>query len=161
MTEARVMTEVDTERTDAIREIESQISTFFMNGRNLLKMAARFVHPDLQPGAFSMLRMLTTSGSSRPSAIAECLDVDRSSVSRMIQNLDDLGLIERTTDPADKRAHMLGLSAYGQERMAALRTGYQSPIRAALEEWNDADLAAFGRLLARFNEPLQPEATKR
>lgn len=155
------MTDTQTERSDVIREVETEISTFFVNGRNLMKLAAKFVHPGLQPGGLALLRMLGQTGSSRPSAIAECLDIDRSAVSRLIQNLDDLGLIKRTPDPADKRAHMLGLSTYGRERLDALRTEYQSPMRRSLEQWNDDDLAAFNRLLARFNEPLRPEVTSR
>lgn len=136
---------------DAIREVENQISALFTNGRTFVRQAAKLVHPELQPSGLHLMRMMEKCGPMRPSTLAEHMDVDRSAISRLINGLDDLGLIERTPDPKDKRAQMIALTEEGKQRLDWLKSDSEGPIRLALREWDEEDVAALARLLARLN----------
>ena len=136
---------------NAIRDVENQISALFTNGRTFLRQAARLVHPDLLPSGLHLMRMLDKCGPMRPSTLAGQMDVDRSAISRLITSLDELGLIERTPDPKDKRAQMVAISEEGKQRLDALKSDTEGPIRVALREWDEEDIAALAQLLARLN----------
>jgi DNA-binding MarR family transcriptional regulator len=135
---------------EAIREVQTQLSTLFSDGRRYMSQIARMVHPDLQPSGLFLLRMLEKCGPSRPSALAAQLEVDRSAMSRLIHALSELGLIKRTPDEQDKRAYMLDLTAEGRERLA-LVGNKENPVLIALHDWDEEDVRAFACLLKRFN----------
>ncbi|HWV36345.1 MAG TPA: MarR family transcriptional regulator, partial [Thermomicrobiales bacterium] len=124
---------------EAVREVQVLLSTLFSEGRRFMTEVARTVHPDLSPSGFYLLRMLEKCGPSRPSTLAAHLEVDRSAMSRLIQGLDELGLIQRTPDPQDRRAYMLDLTAEGRERLARVRTA-ENPIARALQDWDETDV---------------------
>ena len=54
--------------------------------------------------------------------LADILDVEPITLSRIIDRLAEAGLVERRTDPADRRAWRLELTARAQPLIAKLRT---------------------------------------
>ena len=65
----------------------------------------------LDTGSFWLLKSLAASGPQRLTDLATCTDLDVSTVSRHVAQLHSAGLIERTPDPADGRAHLIGRDA--------------------------------------------------
>lgn len=53
--------------------------------------------------------------------MADMLDVEPITLGRMIDRLQESGLVERRADPKDRRAWRLHLTALGENRIAALR----------------------------------------
>lgn len=53
--------------------------------------------------------------------MADMLDVEPITLGRMIDRLQESGLVERRADPKDRRAWRLHLTALGESRIAALR----------------------------------------
>ena len=104
----------------------------------------------------SQIELGTASGGAgvRASDVAQVLGLDKSTVSRGITQLENLGLIERVGDPDDGRARLLRLTTTGAERFDAMRAQRQTEFRAILTRWNPTDLADLGRLLARLNTDL-------
>src|SRR3712207_860930 len=60
-----------------------------------------------------ILRTVQLCGPQRVSSVADQLRLDASTVSRHIKQLEDRGLLERTTDPDDGRASRIALTAEG------------------------------------------------
>ena len=54
--------------------------------------------------------------------LADILDVEPITLSRIIDRLEEAGLVERRTDPADRRAWRLELTARAEPLIAKLRT---------------------------------------
>jgi MarR family transcriptional regulator, transcriptional regulator for hemolysin len=54
--------------------------------------------------------------------LADILDVEPITLSRIIDRLEEAGLVERRSDPADRRAWRLELTAKAQPLIAKLRT---------------------------------------
>jgi DNA-binding MarR family transcriptional regulator len=75
-------------------------------------------------------------------------------VSRQVQQLCDLGFLQRTPDPADGRAMMLSVTEEGQRRLTATAAERRSLLDQRLAGWSDEDLASFVTALGRYNRTL-------
>lgn len=86
----------------------------------------------------------------RVSDLAANIGLDASTVSRQIKQLEALGVVERTADPADGRASLVKLSSQGR---ATIQAGFErrlKPIQAVLEPWSAKDRAVLQQLLTRL-----------
>ena len=124
-----------------MRALEHEMGVLVRRIRRMIAERARMVHPDLSPVAYSMLMALNDSGPRRASDLVELFSIDKGAVSRQVQALLELGLIERSPDPEDRRAAILAITDEGLAsagRRSPPRGGARSVAR--LEEWSDEDL---------------------
>ena len=141
-------------RTDTLRQLEHEVGVVIRRVKRVIGERARAVHPDLQPGTYLMLTYLAETGSCRSSAIAEVFDMDKGAISRQVQHLTDLGLIERSPDPADGRAALLALTDEAHRRLDDVQTHRRKVIDERLADWSDDDLRSFVEMLGRYNATL-------
>jgi DNA-binding MarR family transcriptional regulator len=104
----------------------------------------------LDTGSFWLLKTLATSGPLRVTDLAVCANLDASTVSRHVAQLHSAGLIERTPDPVDGRAHRVRLSDAGAARIDAALRARRALLERSLESWDSRDLEELDRLLTRF-----------
>jgi DNA-binding MarR family transcriptional regulator len=96
------------------------------------------------------LALIERQGPARVSDLAEVARVDASVVSRIAKTLEQSGLVERHSDPADGRAHRLELSATGRQVLEAGRRELAEHLAARLEGWTDDELAQLNAALLRL-----------
>ena len=151
-------TEGSEQNEQLVADIEQQLSALFRRSRSASLRLARRVHPDMDAAGYALISQieLGSAGGSgvRASDVAQALGLDKSTVSRGITQLENLGLIERVGDPDDGRARLLRLTTVGADRFDAMRAQRQTEFRALLNRWNPTDLADLGRLLTRLNDDL-------
>ena len=70
---------------------------------------------------YNVLRMLDTTGPQAQAEVARRLMVTSPVVTRLASILVDAGLVERRTDPKDRRAVLLATTARGRRRARAMR----------------------------------------
>lgn len=80
-----------------------------------------------------VLSLLKLQPGSNQGALAEMLDVEPITVARMIDRLQEAGLVERRSDPADRRAWRIHLTARGEEQVERLLPFAHETLEAALE----------------------------
>ena len=91
-----------------------------------------------------VLSLLRRYGGSTQVALAEMMDVEPITLGRMIDRLQEAGLVERRADPADRRAWRVHLTPKGEANIEDLRpiavslfddaaTGLDQAQRAELE----------------------------
>lgn len=90
-------------------------------------------------------------GPSRPSDLASYFCIGKATTGRQLGALDDLGLIERQSDPADRRALLFGLTPVGKQWLDDARATQCSALREKLSDWPPAELEMLADLLHRFN----------
>jgi DNA-binding MarR family transcriptional regulator len=132
---------------DASTPEEAVIMLLMQAGRRL-----RTRHPEDQfdPSTFPLAKQLMQHDAMRVSDLAAKVELDASTVSRQIKQLEDKGIIERAPDPADGRASLVRLTESGRECLqAAFRRRFER-IKASLEPWSDEDRATLQRLLVRL-----------
>lgn len=105
-------------------------------------------YDDLKPSHVGLFRYPTLDRQ-RPSELADQLQITRQSVNELLGDLEELGYVTRESDPANKRARLVRLTASGrhlektinsQARIAELRIAELlgsrtfSQLRDALEQ---------------------------
>jgi DNA-binding MarR family transcriptional regulator len=141
-------------RTETLRELESEVGVLIRRIRRVIGERARAVHADLQPASYLMLAYLAEHGPMRSSAIAETFDVDKGAISRQVQHLVDLGLVDRTPDPGDGRASLVSASDDAVRRLADVIAHRRKWLDERLGDWSDAELTGFVDVLGRYNTAL-------
>ena len=87
--------------------------------------------------------------------LAEALDVETITVGRMVDRLEEAGLVERRADPADRRAWRLHLTPRAHPILVSLRSVADEVMADALTGLAAGERADLGALLARLHGNLQ------
>ncbi|GAA1855719.1 hypothetical protein GCM10009836_39820 [Pseudonocardia ailaonensis] len=107
---------------------------------------------DVTPSQFRALATLARHGAVRLSVLAEHLRIAPRSATEVVDELETRGLASRATDPADRRATLVGLTEKGTElvrEVHAARRAESETLFAGLDEQDRADLA---RILGRLRD---------
>jgi DNA-binding MarR family transcriptional regulator len=104
----------------------------------------------VEPSCFPLVKELMGSDALRVSDVAASVGLDTSTVSRQIKQLEGVGIVERTPDPADGRASLVRLTATGRSTMQAAFERRFQRIHAVLQHWSDDDRAQLQSLLTRL-----------
>lgn len=107
------------------------------------------VDPLSHPLLFALL-----PGPMRVSDLAGAVHNDVSTVSRQVSNLQDHGLINKVSDPEDRRAQLLTLTDQGRSLVAATRQARAKVFDELLSDWDPADVEAFTHYLRVFADDM-------
>ena len=131
--------------------LEREIGLLLRRSRAISARLAGELHADLDGAAYGLLALLQDAGPLRASDVVARLGLDKSTVSRQLATLVDLGLVDRAADPTDGRAQVLTPSAEGSARLARIREIRRARWEADLADWPASDVATLADLLARLN----------
>lgn len=134
-------------RTDAVRALEAEFGELISRMRRVLADNAQRVSPGMLPGAYKVFTTIVRRESVTLSNLADSLMADKGQISRTVRELEELGLITRTPDPADGRSSLLSPTAEGLERLAAARAPQESVLLDTLEDWSVDQIRELTRLL--------------
>lgn len=141
-------------REETMRALEHEIGVIARRIRRTTDERARWIHPELAAAAFTLLVSIADDGPCRASALAEVFSLDKGAVSRYLSQLEELGLITRTPDPADGRASLLTLTDLGRQRLDEVVARRRAEFGDRLSAWSDEDLARLVHDLGRYNRTL-------
>ena len=105
------------------------------------------------PGA-SVVITLAKLGPMRVCDLAAELHLDQSTVSRHLAPLCEQGLVQRTPDPADRRAHVMQATDAGMDLARESIAARVAMLEALVADWTDADRHEFARLVTAFTTTL-------
>jgi DNA-binding MarR family transcriptional regulator len=141
-------------RDELLAGLEQEVGVMIRRIRRVIGERARSVHPDLQSSSYLMLTWLDQHGAQRSSAMAEAFGIDKGAISRQVQHLLDLGLVDRSPDPADGRATLVSVTADAAARIAQVNDDRRRWLDERLGDWPDRDVSEFLRMLASYNAAL-------
>ena len=105
--------------------------------------------------AHALTELARTGGLSQGELVS-FLKLEKSSVSRLVQNLDKRGWLERKPHPTDGRAQLLTLTPEGHEKAAqvakARRAKFDALTQALPDSKREAVLSALSTLVEALNE---------
>lgn len=148
--------ESDVERTAqdphaAYVALEREVALLLRRARAISGRLGGQLHQDLDGAAYGLLVLLDDAGPLRASDVVARLGLDKSTVSRQVASLVDLGLVDRVADPDDGRAQVLSTSEEGHRRLSRLRDARRARWEADLADWETSDVATLAQLLGRLN----------
>ena len=135
----------------AVARYNELVTKNLRNSRVLPDMAER-AGARLTRATFELLALIYRHGPLRVSELVQRVGVDQSTVSRQIRPLEDLGLVARSEDAADRRVVWLDVTDAGADVMRDIRRRVSRNVEAALASWSPADRETFGKLLERFRQ---------
>lgn len=115
----------------------------------------------LERATFGLLVQLVDNGPMRTTALADAVYSDTSTVSRQVQQLVGLGLVERQADPADGRATLLAATGKGLECLVRSRAERDKRVASLTADWDPADRDKLTELLDRFNTAFETNRLQR
>jgi DNA-binding MarR family transcriptional regulator len=144
----------DAGSTDNTETIGRELGTLIRGAKELHFLLSDLGQPVVDPPAFMLLTRIAEHGPMRLSALASCVFLDVSTVSRQVQDLDQAGWVVRERDPQDGRAALLRLTPAGEAILAAGYEQRRRALRQVLAEWTDAQRQTLAEQLSRLNEAI-------
>ena len=124
-------------------------------GLTTLSRRARDVGDDLHPGlslvAYTLLTQVDAAPGMRAADLAAHFCLDKSTLSRQLEQLITAGLLRRDGEQPGRRGNALALTAAGRQHLDAAADAVRDRLAERLTDWDDGDIAAFAKLVARFN----------
>lgn len=136
--------------SDPQDRIEREVTVLVRRAQRV-HLAMPGVLAQVDRAAYGILGRLHDDGPMRLTSIAAVFGVDASTVSRQVQTLRVQGLVRRTTDPTDRRAALVGVTAHGTEVLLGIRAERRRIVRELTDGWSVDDQERFAILLERFN----------
>ncbi|MFE3545386.1 MarR family winged helix-turn-helix transcriptional regulator [Nocardia sp. NPDC059177] len=134
-------------RADDVDTIQRELTAFARRARG----RAAELHPELSLVAYSILDLVLERGGCQATDLAEQFLLDKSTVSRQVRALEQLGYLERQVDPGNRRNHILQATPAGRTAARAAESRRRAAFTARFADWTDADVAALASYLIRYN----------
>jgi DNA-binding MarR family transcriptional regulator len=106
-------------------------------------------------GAALLHKLYVEGDSLRVTDLAELLGVDTPTVTRKVQQLERDEMVDRQTDPDDRRATRIRLTPTGRRTLQRVLRARRAWLERLFEGWDDGDLAMFATLFGRFSADLE------
>jgi DNA-binding MarR family transcriptional regulator len=124
-------------------ELQRQLSLTMQN-----TTIPRWMELELTMAQFKTLFVVAHRGPLTVNALAEVLGVTQSTVSHLVDRLEQVHLVERVADPNDRRRIIVQLATTGGELIETLQQGGHQYMHNLLSRLDIADLAALVRGLS-------------
>jgi len=150
---AGTVSELNTLAADAIAFLLSQLGA-----HATALFSERVASLDLTPPQVGFLRLVGSEAGSSQQAIASRLGMAPSRLVPLIDDMEERGLVERRSDPQDRRNHALYLTAKGGRLMGQLNEvaiAHEEAVCAGLDPKERQQLVALLQRVAA-NQALEP-----
>lgn len=78
-----------------------------------------------------------------PTEIGKMLDMEKGSLTTLIDQLKEMGLVIRCPDPGDRRKFLISLSAAGREEMNSIMDNYTDNLSSLLHDIDPGEIKQF------------------
>ena len=100
---------------------------------------------ELSPTQGAALGTIDCHGPLTPSELAARERIQRPTATRVLARLEEAGLIERTSDPSDRRSSLVSITSSGSALLIAVRDRKDAYLAQRLDRLSPEDLAALDR----------------
>jgi DNA-binding MarR family transcriptional regulator len=116
---------------------------------------------NLNASHYGVLLLLEEIGQASQQHLAQTLSIDRANMVALLDLLQQRGLIERATDPLDRRRHLVKLTEVGRQEMQQIRQAEEELDEAFFDGLDKEEQADLHRLLVKlFNSLTHQTFTK-
>jgi DNA-binding MarR family transcriptional regulator len=112
----------------------------------------------LSPSLSAALASVENHGPLTPSELADRERIKRPTATRIVANLEALGLVTRTQDPEDGRAWLVATTPAGRELLRRLRTRKNAYLAKRFRNLDPDEIATLDRAAAILERLLEEDA---
>ena len=110
---------------------------------------------DLSPTQGAALATIDCHGPLTPSELATRERIQRPTATRVIARLEEMGLVDRTQDPIDRRSFVVALTPAGRALLARVRTRKNAYLARRLRDLDADERATLDRAAAILERVLE------
>jgi DNA-binding MarR family transcriptional regulator len=122
--------------------------------RKLIKTTLADIDAGITPHHFEIIRLLEKEGKLHVAEIGDRLQIARAQMTKLIDKLVDLKLVERQTDVADRRIAIITLSTHGKAVLEEHKTSIMNAIRETMGQLSVEDLKDLSDTLRKLQDTL-------
>jgi DNA-binding MarR family transcriptional regulator len=115
---------------------------------------------NLSTSQFAVLLLLDADEGWRLTDLSERLLFDKSTITRIIDRLEQAGLVQRIADPTDRRVQRVVLTAAGLEQRNQARTAHERSLERRMAVLDADEQRSLCALLAKLRDGLQAELAR-
>jgi DNA-binding MarR family transcriptional regulator len=113
----------------------------------------------IHPRAYAVLWAVSEGSDPSQRDLSRALGLPPSRMVGLLDGLQEDGLIERVSDPGDRRLHRVRLTAHGRRTVARLQTEASALDGSIIADLSQGDQDRLRELLARVSARLDQEGT--
>ncbi|MGH3439520.1 MAG: MarR family winged helix-turn-helix transcriptional regulator [Sciscionella sp.] len=137
---------------DPVAALETQMMILVRNFALLTERHERDWGMDR--AGYLLLRTLETVGPTTINGLAEAVGLDGSTVTRQVATMQDAGLVQRATDPEDRRCSIIRPTKQGVARMAEYRARRRDNVAKLTEGWSAHERRTLSKMLGKLNDSI-------
>jgi DNA-binding MarR family transcriptional regulator len=99
---------------------------------------------------FRLLLQLGNEGGQRLTTLSERLLLNKSTITRVVDQLEDAGLVQRAADPGDRRAQRVILTPEGKTQRQQAASDHLESLERRMETLTEAERIQLQNLLAKL-----------
>lgn len=117
---------------------------------------------ELSEHSFHVLCLLVASetGTAAPSELSDMIGTSRSNMTRLIQELEQGGWVERSVAPRDARRQVISITDLGREKVRDTVPQIAEPIQQAFSDLSAKELVLLEKLLRKLIVSLDKDAER-
>jgi MarR family 2-MHQ and catechol resistance regulon transcriptional repressor len=110
---------------------------------------------DLTPSQYAVLLLLDGQEGSRLTTVSDRLLLARSTITRIVDQLEQAGLVRRESDPDDRRAQRVILTGEGEARRKAAQESHDQSVERRLMTLDRPEHEQLLSLLSKLRQSLR------
>jgi DNA-binding MarR family transcriptional regulator len=122
--------------------------------RKLIKTTLSDMKVGITPHHFEIIHLLDEEGTLHIAEIGENLQIAKAQMTQLIDKLEDLDLINKEIDTADRRIINITLSDYGKTILKEHKNSLMIAVRDSMSHLTDEDLEGLSDSLRKLREIL-------
>lgn len=124
-----------------MKNMSELLEQLLVASSRLVRIAAQATGNSTPASFWRTLSILTSDGPLRVGDLAKASRVSQPTMTKLQQQLVELGLAERVTDPEDSRASLIAVTAAGESALDDWRRHLADAVRPAFEDLSDHEIA--------------------
>lgn len=163
MAKADVACKLSHVELEGVDELSARVFRAFLRALRLHRqfMIATLADHDSHSGQAICLRFLSANDGITQRDLADALHLARPTVTKMLQAMEKVGLVERRADEADQRLTRVRLTAAGRKLEVELRTVSAALVNKTIGALNERDRGELERLLDALSGNISAAITAR
>lgn len=149
----------DLDRAKLIEALDASINGFNQDGRlsreRATRRARRLTGLDWTYSALLILEGVKDNATLRMSQLAQSVGTTPPTVTKLVKDLEERGLITRTPDEQDGRASRLSLTEKGRQVAESIGQARLEGLAQVLTDWSEDDLEKMDTLFERLRADMR------
>jgi DNA-binding MarR family transcriptional regulator len=149
----------DLNRAKLIEALDASIAGFNQDGRlsrdRATRRARRLTGLDWTYSALMILEGVKDNATLRMSQLAESVGTTPPTVTKLVKDLEERGLITRTPDEQDGRASILSLTEKGRQVAESIGQARLEGLGQVLTAWSSEDIEKLDQLFERLRADMR------